>query len=209
MKLLRLDLLEEVARFKQWTEANPGLGRDWESYYPEWIRLWTAVEVLLEEKKRETWTEAEFETLLFTLARDHTHEHVVHLLAMDEERLIEFATRALPVAEHDAKWQLASRLGLVQHQRDAAETLLLVLADDEDDVRRRALLALAELQSGHTEAVSVQAWNTGELYARIAALSALHRVGSPKLESYLKEAHRDGRTYLVAFADQIAEGPRP
>ncbi|MCP3393830.1 HEAT repeat domain-containing protein [Bradyrhizobium sp. CCGB12] len=123
-----------------------------------------------------------------------------HLLAL---------ARAAPHSpERDARWQLADALGSDEFAADEVEPLLEQFFHDADEyVSRRALLALARRRSKRAEALALRAWGTEHEYQRMAALDALSAVNSPLLPSYLDLAQRDGREYLVDFANRLRARP--
>lgn len=87
------------------------------------------------------------------------------------------------------------------------EPLLLQFAHDEDEyVRRQALMALGTLGSPLVEDLAEAAWQTGHEYQRMAVLAALRDVQSPALDDYLARAESDGRQYLLHYAAKIRAG---
>ncbi len=152
-----------------------------------------------------TWAEATADDLLYALARDNEAEFIADELEHRPEILMGLAARGATSVEVDAKWQIAAKLGELNGQKlPEAEVFLTQLVQDADEyVSRRALLALGKLKSETTEIFAERAWQTGLEYQRIAALWALKEVASPKLSSYLLEAEKDGREYVVRNAEEI------
>lgn len=147
------------------------------------------------------------ETVIYIVARDNEVEIMVSELAQEPDRFLAVALACLSSAERDAKWQFAAELGKLSTHLQEAESLLLKFVEDEDEyVRRRAIIALGRIRSSHVERLAEQAWNREEEwqeYQRMAVLDALHSVGSPQLETYLIKATEDGRQYLGVCAAKI------
>lgn len=195
-----------VKHFKQWAEAVPVETRsgEWECDYPDWQRLWSAAEQLMETVPVDVWAESAMEDLLYALARDNECEVIADALAKRDSVLMAVASRATHSAESEAKWQIAVKLGERCGPLAEAEELLVHFVQDANEyVSRRALLALGRASSGKTETYAERAWATGHEYQRIAALWALKDVGSAKLDEYLRWADADAREFLVSNAREI------
>ncbi|MET3119918.1 hypothetical protein AAKU64_004166 [Undibacterium sp. GrIS 1.8] len=80
------------------------------------------------------------------------------------------------------------------------------MQDEHERTRRVALLSLAEMQSAAVPALAVAAWDTGDEYPRMGALSALKIIDSKLFPKYLSLAQVDGRENLVALARKYADG---
>lgn len=144
------DLLEEIARFRQWAGSTypeqPRYG-EWECDYPHWGPLYKAVLEFVIARPYSDWSREEREAVLYSLARDNEMEHLAEEIRTQQpETLVRLAEWAIHEAEPDAKWQLAEQLGIIGQGRGNVEPLLVALANDTDEyVRRRALSSLARL----------------------------------------------------------------
>jgi len=78
-----------------------------------------------------------------------------------------------------------------------------LVVDEDEYVKRCALISLGELKSSKSESLAERAWHTGHEYQRMAALEVLDKISSSKLAIYLKEAMEDGRPHLVKTARKI------
>ena len=87
-----------------------------------------------------------------------------------------------------------------------SQLLLRFNVDNDEYVSRMAMLALANIESAHTEKLAVKAWKTNDEYQRIAALWAIWRIKSPNLPKYIEAAKQDGRAH---FAHNVAKAERP
>lgn len=141
------------------------------------------------------------------VARDEDTGYLARVLAQHPENVLCLAEHAVTTAEPDAKYQLAAAIGRLKLRSPRAESILLQFAHDEDDyVRRRGLMALADIESPHVTELVSAAWDTGDEHMRMGILYALRTINAPQLEDYLAQADLDGREYLVGYANKIRAG---
>ena len=203
-------LRDEVRKFKAWAEMCPVETRaaGWECDYDGWEGLRAAALALLSSGSPDHWSPADVDDLLYVIARDNEMENLIDQAANMPETFLRLAELSLKSSESDARWQFAARLGNLHAHKAQGETILLHLADDQNEyVARRALLALGELRSDATEALAERAWSTGLEYQRMAALTVLAQIGSIKLDDYIERAISDGRKYLAGRAMQLKRRP--
>jgi len=205
---ITMALEHEVARFRSWAENySPGRFGEWECDYPDWGRLYTAVSDFISISNIRDWNQSVIGLLIYAIARDNECEHLAELLREDVNKLEFLATEALRSEESDAKWQFCEQLSHCAELIESAESLLLAFASDDNEyVRRRAMLALGKIKSNQAEMLAERAWKTGDEHQRIAALHVLHDMQSENLGTYLSMAHADGRQSLTALADRISRG---
>jgi hypothetical protein len=199
-------LRREVDRFHVWADTYPVEQRsgEWEMGYSGWDDLNKTFIAFISSSTCADWDAETTEIVLYVIARDNEMQWLIDHLAQNADNLLCLAERALESDMWEAKWQIAMALGSLESRRTEAEALLLRFAHDEDEyVRRRALLALSDLNSSHVEDLVDLAWGTGEEYQRIAVLCALYEVGSPLLEKYAMLAEADGRESLAKYAAYI------
>jgi HEAT repeat protein len=200
----KLDLKEEIARFRKWEAQLPAAARsgEWELEYPGWSALSAAFAGFMQQTKPSRWDESTVLDLLYIIARDNENEALVRLLSEAQpEGLFRLAEAAVGCHEPDARWQVAEYLGRVEGDKARAEAILLVLVEDGAEyVSRRALLALANLGSSHVSALCARAWETGHEYQRIAALHAIRAASPQELPKYIELGKADGRKYVVQNA---------
>jgi hypothetical protein len=195
--MMQPDLHVEVEKLRAWLTTNR-----WVDHYDRW---WStdgvvgALQNFLAQVRSEDWTDDDVTALLYVLEQSST-DYIAEMVAERE-------TDALAIAKHSierggiAGQDIAAQLRHCVGQRDEAEALLIVFAQDDFEYTRRiALLALAEMQSPAVQALAVTAWNTGDLHARIGALSALKTIGSALLPQFILLAQEDGREQLIAMA---------
>lgn len=210
MTLQKLDLKEEIARFRRWEAQLPAAARLglWDEY-PEWGALYTAFEGFIKRTGPSQWGESTVLDLLYLIARDNEAEYLVSLLLKAQpEGLFRLAEAAVSYGERDARWQLAAYLGETGGDRPRAEAILLVFVNDEDEyVSRRALFALGYLGSSHVPSLCARAWATGHEYQRIAALHAIRAASPHELPKYIELAKADGREHLVQNAVALEGQP--
>ena len=198
----------EVGRFRTWADSlSDDRASEWEPDYEGWQELRTAFDHFVSTTSCAQWTPEMVQTLLYAIARDTDTRHLVHTLAKNTDNLLCVAEKAIALAEHGGKYQLAAELGCITQRTPEAEALLLRFARDDDEyVRRRALMALADLHSSHVPELIEATWNTGIEHARMAVLYALRQIDSPQLAEYLMHAEADGRKYLTGYASKIRAG---
>jgi hypothetical protein len=200
----------EVTRFQAWTDARypPGQPRGamWEIDYSDWETLYEAFAAFVGSTSCREWDGPTTQLLLYAIARDNEFEELVAMVGQSPANLVCLAQRALRSIETDAKWQLAAALSTLKPSPPQVETLLVQFAHDEEEyVRRRALLALSCINSPRVADLVGPAWDTGDEYQRIAVLCALDQVDSPLLAEYAVRAEADGRQSLARYAAAIRD----
>jgi len=207
------DLLDEVARFQVWARTLPLLSRsgEWECDYEHWGDLHAAVLRFLDDRPLESWSREALQAVLYAIARDNEIEHLAGVIADAHRPLLAPLTRvALDIGEPDARWQFAEQLGRVGQKGEVEEQLLVLLVQDEYEyVRRRALGALARIGSVHTERVALREWerpDPSQEWARMMCLWSLHHIGSPLLTRLLADAEQDPRAHLRSYVDRVRRG---
>src|SRR5579859_760873 len=144
----------EVERFRAWADDSPvpsdRRSGEWACGYQGWARLYTAFEAFVSATPCREWSDATTETVLYANARDSDNCHLARAVATRSDDLLCLAERAITSPEWDAKWQFAAELGRLGLSSPQVEELLLRFAEDDDEyVRRCALLALADIGSLH------------------------------------------------------------
>lgn len=196
------DLHAEVEKVRSWLATNR-----WVDQYDSWWSdggVVNALQHFLARVQPQDWSEENVSDLLYLLEQSST-DYVAELITQSEPMALAIAKHSLAsggVASDD----IAEQLGLCVQYRDEAETLLIAFTRDEHErTRRIALLSLAKLQSASVPALAVSAWDTGDEYARMGALSALKTISSKLFHTYLSRAQDDGRKNLVSLARRYAD----
>ncbi len=204
-----LSFEDELSQFRSWAadqDVENGQGM-WEIDYCNWPQIGQAFEEFLQKQSFETWNSHTLSDVVYIVARNNDSRFLVSLIAQEPQRLIFLAQAAIDSSEGDAKWQIAGKLGKLNPQEYPVEPLLVKMFQDEDEyVRRQALMALGQMHSPVAEGLVETAWATGHEYQRIAVLQVLHDLNSPQLPDYLKKAHQDGREYLTKYANRLKAG---
>ncbi|MFE6234230.1 HEAT repeat domain-containing protein [Cellulosimicrobium sp. NPDC057862] len=191
-----MDIVRAAETFATWTQTHPQDFGEWETDYEEWPATYACARDLVGERPFTRWSDVEKASFLYLLARDNEVEDLADLLSEHPATLAgvaEHVCAAPESAEPDARWQIAAYLPAVG--ADAIPLLLTLLTDDDEYVRRRALLSLGALGVPAAEGCAVAAWESGLEYQRIAALHVLHQIESlesPQLERSTKPAPATG-----------------
>jgi|ETNmetMinimDraft_32_1059908.scaffolds.fasta_scaffold43049_2 HEAT repeat protein len=196
---------QEVAKFKNWTKTLLSTFGEWELEYPEWDSFISAASHFLDRTSSKDWDDQDWQAVIYAVARDNECKNLISIIAEDLELLVAFSWRTTQSEEQQAKWQAAAYLGDKASLVCAEPVLLQFMKDADEYVVRRSLLSLSRLGSEHTEKLAISAWDTKHLYQRIAALHALHNIGSNQLEYYLDLASEDGRQHLLSNATKLRE----
>jgi len=207
---MRLPIEEEAERLRAWlADPRPAEGsaeaeRDADDY-PAWERVYAAVNGLLRVPPP-AWNAEQCAALVYVVGRDHLAMQVIDIVTSDQEAFLTFAGAAARSEDDDAKWQAAAYLPTFPDAPGIESMLLGLVGDGDEYVERRALLALAELGSAHTERLAVEHWRAHESddeHARIGALAALEQIGSRLCDEYVRLALADGRPYLCRYAEEM------
>jgi len=172
-----------------------------------------AVKHFLASVQPQDWSTDNVKDLLYVLEQSSTG-YLAELVTKREPMALAIARHSLArgsVASDD----LAEQLRYCTQHRDEAEALLIeFMRDGHERTRRLALLSLAEMQSTAVPALAMAAWDCGDEYSRMGALSALKTIGSELFPIYLSRALEDGRENLLSLARKYAnelakENPSP
>lgn len=176
-------LENEVRRFQAWARDHPEpeeeRAPEWERDYEGWPALYAAFAALVAAVPCQVWSQTITEQVVAAMEHDSDQQGLTRELARHPDTLLCLAERACALQEPKAKWQIATELGKLDRSRPQAEPLLLRYTRDDDEyVRRRALLALADLGSGHAADPDVveRLWHSDvawDEYGRMAVLYAL------------------------------------
>ena len=173
-------------------------------------RINTAFDNFVAVSSWEESNEATTASLVYAIARDDENRYLVKSAAKRPDDLLYLAEQAVISPERDARWQFAAELGRLGSDLPHAQSLLLrYMHDEEEYVRRIALMSLADIGSLRAEELAMALWEDGDMwqeYGRIATLYTFWKVGSPQLETYLALANADGRKHLVEYAERVRAG---
>jgi hypothetical protein len=196
------DLANQIARFKEWAPFHEGTYGEWECDYQYWDELWAAAEESMKCFAHEPPDIRTSNDLLYAIARDNEIERLRDELAKYPELLRHLSRFGVDSPEWAAKWQLVVSVADVQLP-DAAELIRPYLADSNEYVRRRSLLAIAPFSPVEAEEIA-KAWMDEDYeYSRIAGLHVLDMVNSDLLPFYLERHATDLSQYVRSNVDGI------
>ncbi len=199
-----------ISRFRDWANGYDHAYQygEWECDYDEWPAIYTAFQTFLNEFPYQKWSAEIVNLLVYVIARDNECGILADKVAKKPERIIFLARASLNSPENDAKWQIAVNISRLIGHNAEVEPLLLEFAKDENEyVRRQALMGLGRINSPAVEKLAEVAWETGDEYQRIGVLNALHGINSPRLAEFRDRAVEDGRKYLVDYAQRTRLEP--
>ncbi len=209
---MKEELKREIEKFKKWSEnfeSIPELERcgEWELLYEGWDKLDNLMCEFLETISYEDWNEEELKAVLYLIARDNENERFINIISEKQPNALEFlAYESFAFGEPNAKWQIAINLDKIIDKKNAQLLLEKYLTDENEYVRRRALMTLAKFPHHNLEHFCAEAWNKEnemQEYQRIAVLHSLKIAKSKELRHYIKLAIEDGREYLVMNAKKL------
>jgi HEAT repeat protein len=177
-----MDLIVELDRLKEWARRTSTPAQDWDAEYPDWPKLMASAREAL---RRRPMNPDLTTRLLEALALDHEAESLRDTLVEEPEQGILLARAGLAYPNPDARWQIADFLGTL-NQPEANALLRRLVADPDEYVRRRALLAIQHHDPAFAEEVAASWLAAEHEYSRLAALSVLSDLKSKHLASALE-----------------------
>ncbi len=206
---MKTQLKREIKKFKEWSEnfaSIPEINRvgEWELLYENWDKLNDLMCEFLKTINYRDWSEEELRTVLYFIARDNENEIFIDTIVESQPNALEFlAFNSFNFGEPNAKWQIAINLDKITDRKNAQLLLEKYLNDENEYVRRRALMTLAKFSHHNLERFCAEAWESQNEYQRIAVLHSLKISKSRELETYIQLAIEDGRKYLIMNAKKI------
>lgn len=199
-----------------WADGKYGrhenIAGEWECEYPAWHEIWPPVEQLILLGEERALGREVVELVLDAMARDNETEQIADFVAERPNVVEVVATAAVRHRDPGARWQAAVAVGrCASIGPDEAERLLVPFrADNDEYVRRRAMLALSRKapRSPEVLAWAMEAWASGHEYQRMAALEVVHSARDARFQEWALEASRGSDGHLRAFASKmvLAEG---
>jgi len=169
---------EQVDNFRQWSRTIK-LEFEWEESFPNWQLIYTIFDTLIETTTYEMWNQRTVNNLLFIIGRDNESELLMSKIAEYPGALLFLGREGITYTDCDTKWQLAHYLAeCFSDHPDVEEIILKYYEDDNEYVKRRALLALGIIKSKYAEQCALESWGTGMKYQRLAALEVLKQLNS-------------------------------
>ena len=140
-------------------------------------------------------TDADIDLILYALSRDNECENIMAMLEEHPLNGMSVARVGVTYPDTDARWQVAEFLG-TRDDDEGRALLRRMVIDDDEYVRRRALLAIVRIDPMFAEATA-STWLCAEHeYARLAALTVLHEVGSAGLKDATDRLKDDPSPYV-------------
>jgi hypothetical protein len=190
--LINMDLETEISKFEAWALNQPQDYGEWETDYSDWPSIYIAADITL---SKPNLINADIDLLLFALARDNECENIRESLENHPQNGLLLAKVALNHTDPEARWQIAEFLG-TQSEIEAVILLREFVKDQDEYVRRRALLALQKQDAQFAEGIARQWINSEHDYSRLCALSVLADCRSEFLSDALDRLEEDNFNHI-------------
>ncbi len=198
-------LRELVKDFKAWSRTVKQ-EFEWETNYPGWSIINTVFEQLMKTTDIREWDEEFIKDVLYLIAKDNECECLADILHGFPECLLFLSRHGLNYPDSDARWQLVHHLSAIYNDFSESEEIINNYYQDNNEyVRRRALLALGYIKSKYAEENALKSWETGQEYQKIAALHVLYEIDSSKLRNLLINGETDTSELVKNNVKQIEE----
>lgn len=194
-----INLKAEVNRFCEWADSTTHRSAEWETEYPNWESLWKASEETLAKIKI---SPEDIRLLLYVIARDNECERVKEMLSEYPKNGMALAFSARGYSDSEARWQIADFLG-TQCNSKSEQFLRAYFADSNEYVRRRAMLAMVNVDRGSAEAMALFSLKSTEENARLAAIRTLAKLESKELEKALTQLESDSSELVKSAVLEI------
>lgn len=181
---------EQVDDFWRWSKTIKH-ELEWEVSFPRWELLNTIFDTLIATTTNHTWEQRTVNNLLFIIGRDNESELLIRKITEYPESLLFLGKEGITYSDSDTKWQLVHYLTECFPTHFEVEEIIYRYYEDQNEyVKRRALLALGIIKSKYAEQCALESWRTGMKYQKLAALEVLIQLNSPyysELQNLTKE----------------------
>ena len=211
---MKKQLKKEIEKFKDWSKNYSNIPEskrvgEWEMEYEQWQIIEELFNDFLKTKNYKNWSIDDIKNVLYLIARNNEMEEFIEDVINEQPQSIELLIKkSFEFGESNAKWQIAINLGKVLNIENTKKYLEKYLNDENEYVRRRALLEIGKLNHPKIENFCKKAWNEEDEwqeYQRIAVLHVLKASNSPELEKFYTLAKEDGRQYLIMNMEELKE----
>lgn len=202
----------ELDAFWVWAHQQHGdraealLGGEWADDYPRLGMLYEATAAVVGELQNVPCTDEVADLLLEAIAIDNEGEHVLDICSgLPDSALDCLFRRAVVCRLPDARWQMASLIGEIGDAKWVSY-LQVFINDQHEYVERRALLALENVDPTLAEEAAINRIGHHSDYMRLAAVSVLINLHSPKLTEVRSRLISDPFVFVREKANEIADG---
>lgn len=210
------NIINLISDFKKYEMTLSEKNGEYETYCTKWTDIYT--EFIKTIEKTDVYNVENIDYLydmIYIIARDNECENIIDELTQYKSWFEILSKYSLNTDEYNAKWQFAHYLGqyVEKHGNNeyAKELILKFLEDENEYVKRRALLILHKILPEKIEYYSEKFWNNNfdeeiNQYQKMAVLSALYNIKSKKLKYYLNEIEKldnNKYNYLINYANEI------
>ncbi|MFW6311839.1 MAG: hypothetical protein ACOC1K_06350 [Nanoarchaeota archaeon] len=192
MKSVLKQINIEVSNFMRWAKNTNKKTGEWETRYPDWGKIYSLIEESLDIIEYNKLTELDKDNLLYLLSRDNELEEIARQLSEFPDLIIPLANYGLNYHDYNARWQLANYIWKhADNYQEVEEILISYYKDNNEYVKRRALLALGYMESEYAEQLALESWNTGLKHQKMVSLYILDEINSKRLNELLNKGEDD------------------
>lgn len=147
MKILE----KELDLFWEWSKTTPekyAVQRkpgEWETDYPNWDAIYEATEYTLDHISSDADIKFEIDQILTAMAIDNEVENILLLLETKTKIIDEVILHGCKHIQPQARWQIAELIKRTHSNKHIEILIDMILNDNDNYVKRRALVSLIEL----------------------------------------------------------------
>lgn len=219
LKDIESKLNEHVKNFHKWvkdtyTPEEIANGHVDDPGYSGWNAVEKDIAILFNEFDVRALTETAIGDLLYLIGRNWDLGWIINWLTtntkqlsnvgdLTEEEFYYLCQKALDCDDEDAQCQFPANFKKFESLTPQREQLLLAFCRSKHIYTHRvALGSLLHLEYPKMEELIIEAWDTGDEWARIDCLWMLKELKSPLLEQFEERGLVDGRTDLMEYFEK-------
>lgn len=186
MKTINSILKFEFQRFLKWENYHKQNKISYEDdEYPNWMKIENTIKMIPDDSNISLGF---VDIILYFLAKDNESERIMEIL--EEKPILGYfiARKGIKYKDWNARWQVSV---LLAHFKDTKLLLKMVENDEEEYVRRRALLGLRNIDKISSEKIAIKHLKSIYEYERMVAIDTLNFLSSSYLEKALNMLKND------------------
>ena len=161
---------------------------EWEEY--NWMQIENSIKMIPNDSNISL---VFIDIILYFLAKDHESERIMEILEEKPTLGYVIARKGVNYQDWNARWQVAV---LLAHFKDTKLLIKMVEKDEEEYVRRRALLGLRDIDNMSAEKLAIKHLKSIYEYERMVAIDTLDFLSSSYLTQALNMLKDDPSTLI-------------